>query len=220
MSKYAPLICLAIGIGFVVSPSLWKLAHRRVPNTTLHFATHWRVPVPSELNSLDPKTATTDVDRNTLLLLYGRLVRRNSALDLEGDALESWAYNVQSKTYTFRLRPDVFFHDGKPLRTKDVVFSFHEWVARSTPDHQLLDGVVGAREYAEDKAPSIAGIVPLTDLSFEVKLNDWEEHFIRNLATPSFVLYPDKMSGQTHETFSCDPTPLDPTEWLRSGPGA
>ncbi|MEZ4749304.1 MAG: ABC transporter substrate-binding protein [Bdellovibrionota bacterium] len=219
MSRYAPLICLAIGIGFVVTPSLWKLAHQRVPTPTTRFATHWRVPVPADLNTLDPNRAASDVDRNTLLLLYGRLIRRNSALDLEGDALESWAYNVQTQTYTFKLRPDIFFHDGKPLRTEDVIFSFHEWAKQTTPDHLLLSGVVGAKEFSENEAPSISGITALSDLSFEVRLREWEEHFIRNLASPSFVLYPDQMSGQTHETFFLRPNATGPYRVASFQPG-
>ena len=36
----------------------------------------------------------------------------------------TWTKSQDGRTYTFRLRPDVRFHDGKALTADDVVFSF------------------------------------------------------------------------------------------------
>ncbi len=40
--------------------------------------------------------------------------------ELEGDAAESWTVSPDSLTYTFRLRPDIVFHDGTPFTSEDV----------------------------------------------------------------------------------------------------
>ena len=37
---------------------------------------------------------------------------------------ESWTISKDNKTYTFRLRDGVRFHDGAPLRAEDVIFTF------------------------------------------------------------------------------------------------
>src|SRR5579872_3179172 len=35
-----------------------------------------------------------------------------------------WEHNANNTEWTFHLRPDVVFHDGKPLTANDVVRSF------------------------------------------------------------------------------------------------
>lgn len=42
----------------------------------------------------------------------------------EGQIAESWSVSKDGLTYNFKLRPEIFFHDGKPLTAEDVKFSF------------------------------------------------------------------------------------------------
>ena len=43
---------------------------------------------------------------------------------LKPDAAQSWTVSPDGLSYTFKLRPDVLFHDGTPLTAKDVKATF------------------------------------------------------------------------------------------------
>jgi peptide/nickel transport system substrate-binding protein len=45
---------------------------------------------------------------------------------------ERWTVSPDGKLYTFHLRRDVAFCDGKPLTAEDVVYSINRWVAPAT----------------------------------------------------------------------------------------
>lgn len=45
---------------------------------------------------------------------------------------ERWEVSPDGKLYTFHLRRDVTFCDGKPMTAEDVVFSINRWIAPAT----------------------------------------------------------------------------------------
>src|SRR5438067_10106692 len=59
--------------------------------------------------------------------MYNNLVRFNPADGLKTiipDLAESWKVSSDGKTYTFKLRDGVKFHDGTPFSSADVVATF------------------------------------------------------------------------------------------------
>jgi peptide/nickel transport system substrate-binding protein len=66
-----------------------------------------------------------------MLSTYDPLVHRRLAPDIQPlntDTIcrlcESWSVSADNRTYTFRLRNNVKWHDGRPMTADDVVFSF------------------------------------------------------------------------------------------------
>ncbi len=57
---------------------------------------------------------------------YSLLVKFDPARfpEIAGDAAESWTVSPDGRTYTFRLRENIRFHDGSPLTSRDVKASF------------------------------------------------------------------------------------------------
>ena len=60
-----------------------------------------------------------EIDR----LLFDGLVRRDGTGAIVPGLAEAWEYDPDTYTYVFHLRPDVRWHDGKPLRAADVKFT-------------------------------------------------------------------------------------------------
>ena len=54
--------------------------------------------------------------------IYDTLVGRGPMLEKEPGLATSWKM-LDAKTWEFKLRPGVLFHDGTPLTAEDVVFS-------------------------------------------------------------------------------------------------
>ncbi len=59
-------------------------------------------------------------------LIFNGLVRKNSSFDYEGELANEIKTSEDGKTITFILRDNVKFHDGKPLTSADVKYTFDE----------------------------------------------------------------------------------------------
>jgi len=55
--------------------------------------------------------------------IYEGLLRYNEKLEPQPQLATSWTVSADSKTYVFKLKPNVKWHDGKPFTADDVVFS-------------------------------------------------------------------------------------------------
>ncbi len=75
-------------------------------------------------------------------LIQSTLLRRNAALELEGDLATGWQASGDGLRWTVRLRRDARFADGRPLTADDVVFTF-DTAARAggTVDLTMLESV-------------------------------------------------------------------------------
>ncbi|HPS32250.1 MAG TPA: peptide ABC transporter substrate-binding protein [Anaerolineaceae bacterium] len=63
--------------------------------------------------------ADKDVDR----LLFNGLVRFDSSGMPQPDLAETWSYSSDGTRFTFSLRANAYWHDGRPVTTQDVVYT-------------------------------------------------------------------------------------------------
>ena len=73
--------------------------------------------------SLDPRVGTDAFSERLHQLLFNSLVRRDIHADLQPDLATGWK-TPDSLTYEFHLRPHVLFHNGQPLTSRDVRYTF------------------------------------------------------------------------------------------------
>lgn len=76
--------------------------------------------------SLDPATT---VDGHSLMVetqLFNMLVdsKGGNSAEIKPDIATDWTVSEDGLTYTFQLRDDVYFHNGKLLTASDVVYTF------------------------------------------------------------------------------------------------
>src|SRR3954451_14426757 len=55
--------------------------------------------------------------------IFEGLLRYSPKLEPQPELAESWSVSEDTKTYTFKLRKGVTWHDGKPFSAADVLFS-------------------------------------------------------------------------------------------------
>ncbi len=74
---------------------------------------------------INPVVAITDVDRDISTLVYSGLMKYSNN-DLVTDIAESYKISDDGLTYTFKIKPNVFFHDGSELTTADIAFTIQK----------------------------------------------------------------------------------------------
>ena len=90
----------------------------------------------AEPKSLDPATVTAVNDFRILMNIYDGLVRyKDGALEVEPALAESWDISNDGKTYTFKLRAGVKFHDGTAVDADAVKFNFDRMLDEKHPYH-------------------------------------------------------------------------------------
>lgn len=83
-----------------------------------------QVALTTSLNSLDPNVTTLGEEYVFNGLVFSGLTRIDADSNVVPDLATEWSPSEDLKSWTFKLRPDVRFHHGKPLQAEDVVFSF------------------------------------------------------------------------------------------------
>ncbi len=70
--------------------------------------------------------------------MFESLLMYDFELNPKPHLAESWQVSPDGKTYTFKLRRDVKWHDGKPLTADDVVFTFGEYLIEVHPRMKVV----------------------------------------------------------------------------------
>ncbi|HMH78704.1 MAG TPA: ABC transporter substrate-binding protein [Candidatus Acidoferrum sp.] len=73
--------------------------------------------------NLDPRFATDGQSQHLDGLIFSGLLARDAQMNLHGDLAESWQ-TPDPVTYVFHLKPNIHFHDRRPLTSADVKFTF------------------------------------------------------------------------------------------------
>jgi microcin C transport system substrate-binding protein len=79
----------------------------------------------SEPTTLNPITASDGYSRQVHSYILESLLDRDiETYEWKGALAKSWEISKDKKVYTFKLRENVIWHDGKPFTADDIKFSF------------------------------------------------------------------------------------------------
>lgn len=96
----------------------------------------------ANVNSLDQMTSNTISTRNIAMNVFEALTTRDENNNPILDLADSLTEAPDHMSYTFKLRPGVVFHNGKPMTSADVKASFDRY-AKMGLDRQMFDAVAG-----------------------------------------------------------------------------
>lgn len=141
----------------------------------------------AEPKSLDPAAVTAVNDFRILINMYDGLTRyKDGTLEAEPALAESWTISEDGKTYTFKLREGVKFHDGSEFNAEAVKFNFERMLNK---DHPYYDTGPFPLAFFFGSVESITAVDPLT---VEFKLTEPYAPFLSNLAYPTgLIVSPD-----------------------------
>lgn len=148
--------------------------------------------VGAEPATLDPHLVT-DFDSATYIVeIFSGLVSLNPDLEIVPDLAKSWDVDDTGTVYTFHLREDAQFHDGKPVTAEDFKWSFERALnpaIGSTVSSLYLNDIVGAMDKLEGQADEVEGIRVIDDYTLEITIDAPKAYFLAKLTYPTgFVL--------------------------------
>jgi peptide/nickel transport system substrate-binding protein len=105
-----------------------------------------RIGISTSLATLDPMMTTTGDEYIYDNIVFNGLTRMDETLAIKPDLAESWSHSPDVKTWTFKLRNGVKFHNGETLVADDVVASFRRMLdpASTAPSKGLYSRVPAA----------------------------------------------------------------------------
>jgi len=131
----------------------------------------------ANLASLDPVTTTAYVTRNHGFMIYDTLYGMNAQLEPVPQMAEGHELDFGGRRTVIFLRPGLKFHDGEPVRARDVVASLQRWAVRN-PLGQLLGNVLSSITALDDQRVQIVLRLPFPMLF----------HALAALSQPAFIM--------------------------------
>ena len=83
----------------------------------------WHEGIVGSPSFVNPILATSDADRDLVMLIYSGLMRADGRGRLIPDLAESFEISDDRLSYIFQLKESLKWHDGKPLTAEDIVFT-------------------------------------------------------------------------------------------------
>ncbi|HDO23721.1 MAG TPA: hypothetical protein ENG99_00715, partial [bacterium] len=75
---------------------------------------------------INPLLAISDADRDMVGLIYSGLMRTDNKGGLILDMAEKYEISKNGLVYTFTLKPNLVWHDGKPITSDDILFTVQQ----------------------------------------------------------------------------------------------
>ena len=142
----------------------------------------------AEPETLDPSIITGQPEGRIVNALFEGLTTFNAQGKSGPGMAESWSVSEDGKTYTFKIRSDAKWSDGRQLTAHDFVESWKRTLSPETAasyNYQLFY-VKNAQAFAEAKITdfSAVGVRALDDQTLEVSLENPTPFFLDLCATP------------------------------------
>ena len=138
--------------------------------------------------------------------IFGGLVGLNLDLEVVPDIAERWEITDGGRVYTFFLRDDVVFHNGRRVTAEDVKYSLERAADPANFSPTVLDylgDIVGVRDKFNGRADDISGVQVVDEYTLRIELTEPISYFLQQLTyTVAYVVDREQIED-------------DPNNWTR-----
>lgn len=148
--------------------------------------------------TLDPALVQDVETPDVLSNVFEGLVAYDENNRIVGRLAESWTGTDGGRTWTFKLRKNAKFHNGRSVTADDVKWSLERACAKdlnSPTAANYLRDIVGVGEMIDGRAGSISGIKVVDSTTVQFTLDKPRAYFLGKLTYPVAYVLPKEVVG-------------------------
>jgi oligopeptide transport system substrate-binding protein len=119
--------------------------------------------------------------------IFSGLVKISKDFKAIPDLAEKWDASSDGKVYTFYLRSNAVFQNGKVVTAKDVKYSWERALNPTTGSKKaksFLGDILGAQDILTGKSTELTGVKIINDRTLQVTIDGPKPYFLDELAQP------------------------------------
>ena len=145
-----------------------------------------------DVPTLDPHHVSDTTSATIVVELFSGLVTISPDLLVVPDLAESWDISADGITYTFYLRDNAKFQNGRKVTAYDVEYSLERALNPSTMSptvKNFLGDIVGSDDVMNGITKKISGVKILDEMTISITIDQPKAYFLNKLTYPvSFVV--------------------------------
>lgn len=172
-----------------------------------------------DVSTLDPAIGYDWQNWSMIKSLFdGLMDYRPGTTELIPDLAESYEISPDGLTYTFKLRRDVKFHNGRPMTAKDIKYSLDRVTNPKTqsPGAGFFGAVKGYDQITEGKTETLEGVEVVDDYTVRFVLSRPDATFLHVMAINFAFVVPQEEVEKHGADFGRNPVGTGAfrmTEW-------
>ncbi len=158
-----------------------------------------------DVPTLDPAAGYDTASWGFEQMIFDTLVRySDSGVDLVPDLALSWESSADAMTFTFHLRRDARFSNGRGVTAADIEYEIDRVLTPATRSQgmEYFRSVVGAADFVAGRTKTIAGIEMPDPYTIIFHLVAPDPIFLQKLAMPFAAAVPREVAARWGEDFS------------------
>ena len=142
----------------------------------------------SDPPTLDPHLTSDTTSAFIVVEIHAGLVALSPDLVLVPDIAERWERSEDGLVYTFYIRPDAKFHDGKPITAQDFKWSMERAARPETGSpvaDTYLNDIIGSQAVFDGEATDMTGIKVIDSHTLQITIDAPKAYFLAKLTYPT-----------------------------------
>lgn len=163
--------------------------------------------------TLDPALAGDAASSNYIVEIFSGLVTLDPNLKVIPDLAETWEVSSDRLTYTFRMRKNAKFQDGRAVTAQDFKYSIERAAnpatASPTADTYLGD-IVGVKDKLNRKASDVKGVQVVDDYTVKITIDAPKAYFLAKMTFPAAFVVDKNNVERGGQTWTDNPNGTGP----------